>query len=55
MYMYVYTIYTYIIYAYIITPCSKHHTSVYPIDSTSLRFNGQFIKSVVLVLLLANN
>ena len=36
-----------------LTPCWKHHASEYSIDSTSLRFNGQAIKSVVLVLLLA--
>ena len=35
------------------TPCWKHHASEYSIDPTSLRFNGQAIKSVVLVLLLA--
>ena len=38
-----------------LTPCWKNHASVYSIDSTSLRFNGQVTKSVVLVLLLADN
>ena len=38
-----------------LTPCWKHHASVYSIDSTSLRFNGQVTKSVVFVLLMTKN